>query len=286
MRLLDLFCGGGGCSVGYARAGFEVVGVDVAPMPAYPFLEIHMGDALHFLADRDFLADFDVIHASPPCKLYTSMRTRSARDPEHLRRKYDARLLEETRRLLVASGKPYVIENVVGAPMHDPLTLCGSMFGLGFEGRVLKRHRLFESNVPLTAPAPDACAGRPVVGVYGTGGAWTRIAPGGGGVKVSGADAAVALGIDWTADQAVLSQAIPPVYTEHIGHALRQHLDVAAAPVSADSTCALREAIVATLEELDADEDRCGCRCCDADAVMPLVTEYVRTHFESESRTA
>lgn len=220
MRLLDLFCGGGGCSAGYAAAGFDIVGVDIAPMPAFPYLAIYQGDALDFLADRVFLADFDVIHASPPCKLYTSLRTRTAKDAEHLRTKWDDALLSETRRLLVATGKPYVIENVVGAPLHEPLMLCGSMFGLGFGGRVLKRHRLFESNVVMTAPCADACAGRPAVGVYGTGGAWTRTAPGGGGVKVSGADAAAALGINWTTDQAVLSQAIPPAYTEHIGRQL------------------------------------------------------------------
>jgi DNA (cytosine-5)-methyltransferase 1 len=101
------------------------------------------------------------------------------------------------------------------------------MFGLGLDGRILKRHRLFESNVGLTA-LPDACHGKPAVGVYGTGGAWTRTAPGGGGVKASGADAARAMGIDWTDYQPVLAQAIPPAYTEFIGAQLLERIEAAA----------------------------------------------------------
>lgn len=223
-RLLDAFCGGGGGAVGYHRAGFDVVGIDIAPMPTYPYLDLIQGDALVWLRDREFLADFDVLAASPPCKLYTTMRARSNKVPEHLRTKYDDRLLAETRRLLIASGKPYVIENVVGAPVRSDLILCGSMFGLGVDDAILKRHRLFESNVPMPAPPPDACSGRRVVGVYGTGGAWTRTAPGGGGVKVSGPEAAAALGVDWTTSQDVLSQMIPPAYTEWIGRRVLEHL--------------------------------------------------------------
>jgi len=214
-RLLDLFCGAGGCSVGYYRAGFDVAGVDIAPMGHYPYADVIQDDALLVLADLDFIAGFDVIHLSPPCQHYTSLRTLSNnKHPD---------LVGVVRELVGATGKPYVIENVVGAPLLDPITLCGSMFGLGVDGAILKRHRLFESNVPLTAP-DDACRGLPVVGVYGTGGAWTRTAPGGGGVKVSGPDAARALGIDWTTYQPVLAQAIPPAYTEHIGRQLMAHL--------------------------------------------------------------
>lgn len=210
-KLLDLFCGAGGCSVGYQRAGFEVTGVDIEPMGHHPFFDVIQDDALVVLRDRRFVAQFDAIHASPPCQHYTSLRTLSDRaHPD---------LVGVVRELLRATGKPYVIENVVGAPLIDPIILCGSMFGLGFGDAILKRHRLFESNVPLTAPV-DACKGRPVVGVYGTGGAWKRTAPGGGGVKVSGPDAAVALGIDWTTYQPVLAQAIPPAYAEHVGRQL------------------------------------------------------------------
>lgn len=219
-KLLDLFCGAGGCSVGYQRAGFDVVGVDIAPMGHYPLLDLIQDDALAVLADGDFIAGFDAIHASPPCQHYTSLRTLS--DRKH------PDLVGIVRDLIRATGKPYVIENVVGAPLADPIILCGSMFGLGHGGAILKRHRLFESNVPLAVPV-DACKGKPVVGVYGTGGAWTRVAPGGGGVKVSGADAARALGVDWTTYQPVLAQAIPPAYTEYIGRQLLAHVQASAA---------------------------------------------------------
>jgi DNA (cytosine-5)-methyltransferase 1 len=181
-------------------------------MPHYPFWDVVQGDALAVLADADYVAGFDVIHASPVCKGYSSLRHLS--DREHPLQ------IEDVRAALAATGKPYVIENVEGAPLLEPVTLCGSMFGLGFGGSVLKRHRLFESNLSLSAPGPCACKGRPAVGVYGTGGAWTRIAPGGGGVKVSGQDAAAALGVDWTAYQPVLAQMVPPAYTEHLGRQL------------------------------------------------------------------
>jgi DNA (cytosine-5)-methyltransferase 1 len=221
-RALDLFCGGGGCSVGYVRAGFdEVHGVDVAVQQQYPFFSVEQASAFDVLADVAFCRSFDFIHASPPCKDWTSLAKLTGGDGSGW-------MLEATRDALERIGVPYVIENVVGAPLRDPVMLCGSMFGLGLGDRVVKRHRLFESNMPLTAPA-DACSGRPVVGVYGTGGAWTRIAPGGGGVKVSGADAARALGVDWTDHQPVLSQMVPPAFTEFLGRQVIAHLEEAAA---------------------------------------------------------
>jgi DNA (cytosine-5)-methyltransferase 1 len=204
-RLLDLFCCAGGCSVGYYRAGFEVVGVDHAPQPDYPF-EFHRADALTWP-----LTGFDAVHASPPCKLHTSLR-HTARKPSLFEVHTD--LIAATRARLVASGLPYVIENVPGAPVLDPVRYCGSSFGLA-----VRRHRLFESNVPLVAPPCDHAAQPMVLGVYGTGGADAGRAAraGGGGRKVSGADAAQALGCDWTTDQRRLSQMIPPAYTQHIG---------------------------------------------------------------------
>jgi DNA (cytosine-5)-methyltransferase 1 len=216
-RLLDLFCCAGGCSVGYSRAGFDVVGVDHAPQPDYPF-EFHRADALHYP-----LTGFAAVAASPPCKLHTALRA-TATKPALFEVHTD--LVAATRARLVAAGVPYVIENVVGAPLLDPARYCGSSFGLP-----VRRHRLFETNWPLVAPPCNHAAQGEVVGVYGTGGAdvgWavrtggrrTHRGPGRGGRKVAGAEAAAALGIDWTTDQRRLSQAIPPAYTEHIGRQL------------------------------------------------------------------
>lgn len=137
MRLLDLFCGAGGCSVGYHRAGFtEIVGVDIKPMPRYPF-EFVQGDALEYLAERG--GEFDAIHASPPCQAFSTLRfmPNAKEHPD---------LVEPARKLLIASGKPYVIENVMGAPLINPLMLCGTMFGLGTGDAELRRHRIFETN--------------------------------------------------------------------------------------------------------------------------------------------
>ena len=218
-RLLDLFCCAGGAAVGYHRAGFDVTGVDIAPQPRFPYMTVVQADVMDVLADVKYLRSFDAIHASPPCQAYTSLRALSSR--EH------PRLIEPVREALQRTGLPFVIENVVGAPLIDPVTLCGSMFGLGLGEAVLKRHRLFESTVSLRG-MQDACRGRKVVGVYGAGGAWTRVAPGGGGVKVSGPDAALALGIDWHHYQPDLAQAIPPAYTQHIGRQLLSACEVAA----------------------------------------------------------
>ena len=111
-RLLDLFCGAGGAAVGYHRAGFDVVGVDIEPQPRYPF-EFHQADAMTFPLDG-----FDVIHASPPCQAYTDLR----------RARAASTALIEPVRERSRFGVPYVIENVEGAPLLDPIVLCGTMF--------------------------------------------------------------------------------------------------------------------------------------------------------------
>jgi DNA (cytosine-5)-methyltransferase 1 len=207
-RLLDLVCGAGGCSVGYARAGFEVVGVDVVSQPNYPF-EFVQGDALSFL--RSDHGRFDAIHASPPCQAYSALRTLQG-DREYVD------LVAPIRDLLIEAGLPYVIENVEGAPLIAPIRICGSGIGLP----LLRRHRLFECSFPaFGVPCAHGIAeskrfpalngadrkrgGRSgIVGVYGNGGdkradLWPE-----------------AMGIDWMARQE-LTQAIPPAYTEHIG---------------------------------------------------------------------
>lgn len=197
-RLLDLFCGAGGAGMGYHRAGFDVVGVDIKPQPRYPF-EFHQADAMTFPLDG-----FDAVHASPPCQAHSTLRHRTRREYPNL--------IPETRERLVSSGLPYVIENVESAPLRNPLTLCGTEFGLQVEGRWLRRHRLLESNVFLPGAGGCNCSGRRIGGVYGTGGGgpMTR------GWKFRPDQARVAMGIDWMST-AELAQAIPPAYTEHVG---------------------------------------------------------------------
>lgn len=212
-RLLDLFCGVGGCSVGYARAGWDVVGVDIVRQHEYPF-EFVMANAMTYPLDG-----FDAVHASPPCKAHTVLQTTH----QHRLRLFDPHtdLLTPMVDRLRAWGGPWIVENVVGAPMPaDAVTLCGSSFGLA-----VRRHRLFASSIPLTSPACDHVAQGRAVGVYGNGGADNARARrgGGGGVKVAGAEAAAALGINWTDRQPSLAQAIPPAYTEHLGRQLLEH---------------------------------------------------------------
>ncbi len=197
--LLDLFCGAGGCAVGYHRAGFDVVGVDIRPQPRYPFPFVQ-ADALRPPFD---LTKFAVIHASPPCQRYSVAGNINGgqRHPD---------LVAATRDQLVSTGKPYVIENVPGAPLHFPLTVCGLSLGLR-----VKRHRLFESNVMLFAPACQGHASGDWVTVFGGGAPAVadnrRRAPVGA--------ARQAMGIDWMS-RGELSQAIPPAYTEWIGKQL------------------------------------------------------------------
>jgi DNA (cytosine-5)-methyltransferase 1 len=204
-RLLDLFCGAGGAAKGYADAGFAVVGVDHAPQPRYPF-EFRHQDArliLDDLLDSGRIEDYDAIHASPPCQAHSTLRS-LWKDREH------PDLIEPVRRRLIASGLPYVIENVVGASLHDPLLLCGSMFGLGANGRQLRRHRLFESNVFVMRPSCQH-RGQPV-GVYGHGGGGSMTR----GYKGTKQEYIDAMQMPW-ATKSEIAQAIPPAYTEHIG---------------------------------------------------------------------
>jgi len=135
-RLLDLFCCAGGAGVGYSRAGFEVVGVDNKPQSNYP-LPFIQADALKL--DPEFIASFDAIHASPPCQSYSDLAKRNGNAHEW------PRLIEPVREILIASGLPYVIENVDGAPLLNPMVLCGTMF----KGLRVLRHRLFETNFKL-----------------------------------------------------------------------------------------------------------------------------------------
>jgi DNA (cytosine-5)-methyltransferase 1 len=217
-RLLDLFCGAGGASVGYHRAGFDVVGVDINPQPDYPF-EFHRADALTFPLDW-----FDTIHASPPCQGYTTMSNRhrgqGGKADSH------GELIDATRWRLTMSGLPWVIENVAGArsQMQNPVTLSGGAFGLGVE-----RPRLFESSVPLTVPKYVKVADP--IGVYGRHHDGRRLFTRRDGssqwAAKTLAEGQSAMGIDWM-PWASLTESIPPAYTEFIGAQLLAHLRVAA----------------------------------------------------------
>ena len=212
MRLLDLYSKAGGAAMGYYRAGFEVVGVDIKKQKRFPFTFIQ-ADALEVLEDKAFLDSFDVIHASPPCQTHSATK--------HLRNaqgktttKID--LIPQTRAALIASGKPYVIENVPGAPLINPIQMCGSSFGL-----TARRHRLFESNYELTGSICDhKTQGKPV-GIYGS---MRDEIPGGGHTAKTIEQARDAMGIDWMI-WGELVEAIPPAYTFEIGKQLKETLN-------------------------------------------------------------
>lgn len=204
-RGLDLCCGWGGASWGYhlaaqdAGVNLDITGVDINPMPGYPFRFIQ-ADALTFPLDG-----YDFVHASPLCWKWSAYRRR----PKLTRKQYPD-MIGPLRDRLEAWGGPHVMENVPGAPLRDPVTYCGSSFRLD-----VRRHREFESNVPLTAPPcnhgwqtprfPQATnrvnlRSTVEIGVY-------RIP-----LKIQ----QQAMGIDWM-PLTHLSQAIPPDYTRHIG---------------------------------------------------------------------
>lgn len=214
-RLLDLFCGAGGAAAGYDAAGFEVIGVDIHPQPHYPFRFVQ-DDALGYLNNlfMDFdRMPFDAIHASPPCQAYTRKASDWGRKRNHWTDHPD--LLAPTRELLKATGLPYVIENVPGAPIDAQVELCGTHFGLP-----LIKHRLFEANWALPMP-PASCDHSRVYNPWsgaGRSAAKLREAQGTPWIPMSGGASRKA-GV--TGD---LFNAIPPAYTEHIGKALIEHL--------------------------------------------------------------
>lgn len=236
-RLLDLFCGAGGAAMGYHRAGFEVVGVDIRPQPNYPFPFIQE-DALEVLQDPGWLRGeyddkdrFDAVHASPPCQAHSTIgkQVRRLRPGQY----EHPDLVAPTRELLQAAGLPYVIENVMGAPLRNPIMLCGSSFGLN-----VRRHRLFETsfsvmsmpcahhwqlprfrsldkrrnNLMSTVPNHGGGQVASVVGVHGH-------------INYSGERdlREWAMGVDWMTPYE-LTQAIPPAYTEFIGTQLVAYL--------------------------------------------------------------
>jgi DNA (cytosine-5)-methyltransferase 1 len=227
-RILDLFCGAGGAAMGYHRAGFDVIGVDIVLQLNYPF-QFMRADVL--LDWHDILWEagrVDTIHASPPCQAHSSMQHmwNAGEHPD---------LVASTRDLLIATGLPYVIENVVGAPLIDPVKICGASMGLRAGRYDIARHRLFETNFPVMVP-PCAHGSRPVLGIYGDnsplyqrrngteGRTYDARLPVAEGIPL----AREVMGIDWMTWKE-LTQAIPPAYTELIGHQLLQHIRARAA---------------------------------------------------------
>lgn len=213
-KLLDLFCCAGGAGTGYAMAGFDVLGLDIKPQPNYPFPFIQT-DALNL--DPKFIATFDAIHASPPCQSYSDLAKRNGNA--------DAwpRLIEPIRDLLVRSGLPYIIENVEGAPLRNPIMLCGTMF----KGLRVLRHRLFEANFPILTPKHG---GHPKVHTfdkrkahYGKTDDMRDFVQVTGGGNCTIAAARDAMGIDWMTKNE-LNEAIPPAYTRFIGKQLLVYL--------------------------------------------------------------
>lgn len=223
LQALDLFCCAGGASMGLHRAGFEVTGVDIVPRPRYPFNFIQ-GDALE--AD---LSGYDLVWASPPCQAHTALKTMH-------NAKSHPDLIPPTRAKLKAWGGAWIMENVPGAPIGEgnPVTLCGTMFGLGCGDAELRRHRLFECSFMVLAPECRHGERAEVLGVYG-GHLRNRrrartIGIYGEGVRdsVRKVDKGVAdfdvtqgreaMGIDWMT-LAELCQAIPPAYSEYLARA-------------------------------------------------------------------
>lgn len=203
--LLDLFCCAGGAGEGYRRAGFDVVGVDIEPQPLNPHTFIQ-GDAVEYLEAHGH--EYDAIHASPPCQAHTRLAKLTGKE-------YPC-FIEATRDLLMKLDVPWIIENVVGAPLRNPVTICGSAFGLG-----VRRHRQFESNVWLWPTDCRHDLQPEPIDVTGTGGfVEGRIRTDGGGGNSRKprniAEAREAMGINWMT-RPKLSQAIPPAYTEYLG---------------------------------------------------------------------
>jgi DNA (cytosine-5)-methyltransferase 1 len=192
-KLLDLFAGAGGSAMGYHRAGFEVVGVDHVAQPRYPF-EFHQADAMTYPLDG-----FDAVHASPPCQHYANVTAWRGNPGDH------PDLLAATRERLVASGLPWVIENVPEAPIRHDLLLCGSQFGLN-----VRRHRAFETSPRLFALMPQ-CRHRGLLPFMHKG-------------ERAYADA---LGCDWMTNREA-RQAIPPAFTAFIGEQLMAALPIGA----------------------------------------------------------
>lgn len=208
-RLLDLFCGAGGASVGYARAGFDVVGVDIRRQPHYPF-DFVLFDALDL--PLDFVELFDAVHASPPCQRWAD----GVPDPERW-----PDLLAPTRAMLDVAGLPYLLENVKRAPLRRDVLLCGSGFGLQAGGFEVRRHRVFElGRWQLGSLVPPCTHTLPCMPVFGHGPGRDFYARWG---RCSTATMRAGMDTPWMGREE-MREAIPPAFSEFLGHCLVDHL--------------------------------------------------------------
>lgn len=214
--ILDLFSGGGGAAVGYAKAGFRVVGVDIDPKPNYPF-EFHQADALEFIAR--YGDKFDAIHGSPPCQGYSTATSSNSSPFTRTLGRDEPKLIAVTHEAMLKTGKPWVIENVMGArkemPLH-PTLLCGSFFNL-----MIPRHRLFSSSFKITEPNNHYCRGLAKESSEKLGWDYRDMSVTGKGRRAGTSDRwKMLLGIEHQMSQHELSESIPPVYTHYIGSEL------------------------------------------------------------------
>jgi DNA (cytosine-5)-methyltransferase 1 len=231
-RLLDLFCGAGGAAMGYYRASFQPYGIDNRPQPHYPFPFLQMdaleamerllrGEGLTFSSGETlYLNDFDAYHASPPCQAFSTIG-KMYRSKMPKKERVD--LIKPIRSILIKTGKPYIIENVPGSPLINPVRLCGSTFCLG-----VRRHRHFEANFYIAMPICFHKKQSTIFAVYGDHPENCRVRTDGKGGNIKRAPSvevgSSAMGIDWM-DWKELTQAIPPAYTEYIGKYLMEAID-------------------------------------------------------------
>jgi len=229
--VVDLYCGAGGASVGISRAGYEVIGVDNQYQPSYPYTFIKM-DAIKFMIalidegvplpgrkKRLYLKDVEWFWASPPCQSYSWSAKRWISGALGQKKRKYPDMIGRTRTWLKKTGKPYIIENVAGAPLKNKIMLCGLMFDLE-----VNRHRYFESNLELIAPHHQDCRGR-----IASGEALTVAGHGGNSKSYKLEDWRLAMGIDWMdkrphnlgsrknpGNREDLCESIPPAYSEYL----------------------------------------------------------------------
>jgi DNA (cytosine-5)-methyltransferase 1 len=209
MIALDLFCGAGGISRGLENAGFtEIIGVDINLQPNYPY-DFICEDAVEFMSYG--LDYWDAIFASPPCQAYSWSSACRRNDGYEY-----PDLIEVTRDYLEKSGKPYIIENVVGAPLNNPVVLCGTMF----PGLKVFRHRLFESNIPLKVEMKCSHEGHKAKERRADNGDFFTVAGHWCGTLMEWSDA---MGIDWMTRKEIV-EAIPPAYSEYLGRQVIEYI--------------------------------------------------------------